>query len=495
MKYKISLLLIVSFISLHSQNKNQTDVPGLSSISKQSLMKTVSYLASKELAGRLSGSKGYNKAAYFIANEFSYLNLKPLGDENYFQKFKVEYNEINSPIKLNLVDEGIIKKEYKLGKDFVCRGFTGANHLTAPLAFVGYGLTKPGIGYDDYAGMDVKGKIVIAFKYNPKWRINDTSDWGEGSIRYKISNAAKHGAVALLLVSFPNDAKPQKTILSILEGEGEQKEDFPSLHIDIPVADEFLTGSGFSLKELETKIDSLKKPNSILLKTSAEVDVHSKYFKEQETMNLVGLLEGSDEKLKDEYLVIGAHLDHVGSQGGEIFAPGANDNASGSAAVLEIARTFIANNIKPKRSIIFVLFASEEIGLAGAKHFVDNPPVPLDKITAMINLDCVGYGDSIQVGNGLSSPQLWQLARRNDSLYTKMMVRTTWAGGGADATPFHQKKIPCAYFVTTNSYEHLHCLTDTPETLNKDLFERITKLAYLTAYEAACGIYKKEEVK
>jgi Zn-dependent M28 family amino/carboxypeptidase len=280
----------------------------------------------------------------------------------------------------------------------------------------------------------------------------------------------------------------------VLEGGGEQDENFPQFHVDIPVVDEILAGSGFTLKDLQSKIDSSKQPFVVQTASIIEMEVHSKYTKEQPTMNIVGKLDGSDPTLKNEYVVVGAHLDHVGEQAGEIYAPGANDNASGSAAVLEIARAFVKSNIKLKRSIIFVLFASEELGLIGSKYFVDHSPVPLEKITAMINLDCIGYGDSIQIGNGKSLPNLWKIARHQDSLFTKMMVEATWNGGGADAGPFHDKNIPAAYFVSTNSYAHLHYMTDTPETLNKSLFEKITKLAYLTAYQVATGRYEKEVV-
>lgn len=491
LKYFLSIILLLS--SLYPQELSIND--SYTEIKKENLMKVVRYLSSKELAGRLSGSDGYNKAASFMANEFAYLDLKPIGDNKYFQNLNVEYNEILAPAKLNLIENNQVKKEYRLGKDYVFRGFTGSGHITAPLTFVGYGITNTKLNYDEYAGIDVKGKIVIAFKYSPRWRIEDKYHLGDLSLREKISNAYEHGAVAIMFVSFPNDAKPQEPILSILDGEGEQNESFPSMHIDIPVADEFLSGSGYTLKDLQTRIDSTRKPFSIPLTTTAEILATAKYYEEMETMNVVGLQEGSDPKLKDEYLVIGAHLDHVGSQAGEIYAPGANDNASGSAAVLEMARTFANTKIKPKRSIIFVLFASEEIGLEGAKHFAENSPIPVEKITAMINLDCVGYGDSIQVGNGKSAPNLWQIAKANDSVYTKQMTTNTWLGGGADATPFHQKGIPCAYFVTTNSYKHLHCITDTAETLNKDLFEKVVRLAYLTASEVANGNYQREKVK
>jgi Zn-dependent M28 family amino/carboxypeptidase len=148
--------------------------------------------------------------------------------------------------------------------------------------------------------------------------------------------------------------------------------------------------------------------------------------------------------------------------------------------------------VTTKRSIIFALFASEEIGLAGSKYFAEHPPVPIDQITAMINLDCIGYGDSIRLGNGKSAPKLWELAKQIDNENFNYTVESTWAGGGADASPFNEKGIPSIYFVTTNSYDHLHYITDTPETLNKSLFEKISRLAYMTAYEVAQNNYHRE---
>ena len=182
---------------------------------------------------------------------------------------------------------------------------------------------------------------------------------------------------------------------------------------------------------------------------------------------------------------MGAHLDHVGSQAGKIFFPGANDNASGSAALLQIARAFSSLKEKPKRSIIFVFFASEEQGLNGSKFFADNMPFSKEKVKAMINMDCVGYGDSIQVGGGESAPSFWNIAKQIDTDNDRLLVTRTWKGGGADAEPFFSKGIKTLYFVTTNSYKHLHMLTDTPETLNQNLFEAITRLAYLTAMNIA----------
>lgn len=468
------------------------NVPGLSSIKGDNLLKIVSTLASEKYAGRLAGSEGYNQAADYVKKIFEQINLNPIINKGYYQFLNVEYNEILPPCKLKLINDKA-SEDFKLGDDFVCRGFTGSGTLTSQVVFCGYGVSLPQNNYDDYKNVDVKDKVVIVFKTNPAWTLPEGS-WSDNHPRYKALIASLKGAKALLIVSAPNEVNPQKPIGSILEGKTEQLENIPMMHISIDAANKFLDGTGYTLSQLQSIIDSTKQPFSVELKSKAYIEIHAKYTKEKQTMNVVGLLPGYDDSLKDEYIVVGAHLDHVGSQAGEIYFPGANDNASGSAAVIEIAKAFMNSGIKTKRSIIFVLFASEEIGLDGARHFVNNSPVPLDKIIAMFNFDCVGVGDSIQIGNGKSSPKLWNIAKEKDSQYTKLMIESTWNGGGADAGPFHEKGIPALYFVTKNSYQHLHLPSDKPETLNLPLFENISRLGYLTLLEIANGNYVKEVV-
>ena len=463
---------------------------GLSEINKEDLIQNVRILTSPEFDGRLPGSEGYNKAAQFVADKFSELGLRPAGDEKYFQYFNVEYNKIESPaIFKSIVDGDTVNGE--IGKDFVLRGFTGSNKFTLPVVFCGYGLSRPDLNYDDYAGINVKNKIVIVFKQNPKWKNND-KDWGTNYPREKSLVAKKKGAKGILFISLPNDEKPQPLIGSVMHGEGDQPTDFPQLHISLDAANKLLSRTGFSISDVQTKIDEKKKPLSMNLATKAQVEVNAIYEKNARTMNVVAMIEGSDPKLKNEFVVIGAHLDHVGSQAGLLF-PGANDNASGSAGVLEIADAFVKGGIQPKRSVVFVLFASEEQGLNGSRHFVESWKNGYDKIIAMINLDCIGYGDSIQVGNGKSAPQLWEIANQIDETSFNSMVDRTWSGGGADATPFFEKDIPCLYFVTTNSYDHLHLPSDKVETLNPILFEKVVKLAHLTALEIVNGNYIREE--
>ncbi|WP_290664227.1 M20/M25/M40 family metallo-hydrolase [Ignavibacterium sp.] len=480
-------VFFISIINLYSQDRNP-----VSQIQKESLLKNVSILSSKEFDGRLPGSEGYDKAAKFTANKFLELKLKPFGDAAFFQFLNVEYNRIDTPVVFKSIIDSVII-DYELGKDFVLRGFSGKNSFTLPVAFCGYGLSRPDLGYDDYQNVNVKNKIVIVFKQNPKWKIND-KEWGSAYPREKSLVAKQKGAKGILFVSLPNEDKPQPLIGSVMHGDGEQPVDFPQLHISIKAANDLLSKVGLTLSKCQTKIDEKKKPFSFLTRTKAEVVTTTHYQKEVRTMNVIALLEGNDPVLKNEYVVIGAHLDHVGSQAGLLF-PGANDNASGTAGVLEIAKAFASDKVKPKRSVIFVLFASEEQGLNGSKHFVENLKMPKEKIVAMLNLDCIGYGDSIQVGNGKSAPNLWQIAEEFDEKNFKLMVRDTWNGGGADATPFHEKGIPSLYFVSKYSYDHLHLPTDTVETLNPDLFEKIVKLAFLTAKHIADGKYERDIIK
>lgn len=472
MKFKklLTVLLILPFVFVSAQ------------INEKNLMKTVSYLAGKELAGRLPGHTGYTKAAQFMAKNFKQLKLKPVG-KDYYQKLKVEYNEINGPEHFAIIKNGN-KKEYKLGPDYAYRGLTGAGRLNSEVVFCGYGLSQPELGYDDYAGMDVKNKVVLVFKYNPKWNI-DGKGFTNGNPREKAIIAAKHGAVGILFVSLPNDKEPQKPIGSQIAGAGEQMINFPEVHIELYMADELFEGSGRTLKELQTAIDANKKPVSIPLTNKIDMEVHTKYYKAKEVVNIAGILEGSDPVLKNEYIILGAHLDHVGAQAGKLYFPGANDNASGSAAVLQIAREFVEKKIKPKRSIMFVLFANEESGLNGSTFMANNLPFPKEKAKLMMNMDCIACGDSIQVNGGKNVPELWKFAKEYDAKNDKLMTAATGGSGGADAAPFFQNGIQTLYFVTTNSYKYLHMYTDTPETLNQKLFAGVAKVAFNILKEAA----------
>lgn len=453
------------------------------------LMKNVRFFSSKELWGRLAGSEGFYKAANYAQGEFEKFGLTPIFNGSYFQKFQVEFNDIIGPCEFYIKNNNRLCS-FELGKDFVCRGFTGSGEIEAEVVFCGYGFSEP--GYDDYANVDVKGKIVMIFKQTPVWKLNE-SFWN-GSLRYRANIAYQKGAIGTILVSKPLDSQVQKPIGSVMDGEGTMLLDYPHIHIDTSVARVILSTCNYELSALQRIIDSTKKPCSINTGAVAKIFVKANYNPYRETMNIGGIIEGNDSILKNSYIVIGAHLDHVGGQAGKIYFPGANDNASGSSAVLEIARLLSQVKDKLKHSVIFVLFSNEESGLQGSQYFVDHCPVPLKDIVAMLNLDCIGYGDSIKVGNGKSCPILWETVRKIDKQTVQLMIEDTWFGGGADAQAFHNAGIPSIYFVTTNSYKHLHLTTDTPETLNEKLFGAVTTLVYKTALYLLGGNYQREEI-
>jgi len=451
--------------------------------SPENLKQTVEYLASPELTGRLAGSEGYNIASEFAAGKMKDYGLLPLFDDGYFQRFNLESNKINSASLLITTQAGKVKS-YNVGDGFVCRGFTGRGKVEGETVFAGYGISMPESGYDDYSGLDVKGEIVIIFKYNPAWSIEGIK-FPPGTPRQKSKTAMTKGALGIIMVSLPNDKNPQKTIGSVMAGEGEQLIDFPQIHADIDLVNDLLEGCGYDLKTLQTIIDSTKKPFPVGLQSRAVINVDSEYFPDALSQNIAGMIRGNDPILQNQYIILGAHLDHVGKQG-DIYFPGANDNASGSAALLEAAK-ILSGNKSLKRSVIFVLFTAEESGLFGSDYFAAHLPVDTSSVVAMINMDCIGHGDSLQIGGGKTSNGLWSVIRKLDSESDNIMVSSTWAGGGADSEPFFRAGLPTAYFVTTKSYTHLHCLTDTPETLNYDLLSRITSLAARTVQHLAAA--------
>jgi hypothetical protein len=455
------------------------------------LMEIVSYMASPGLEGRQAGSPGLVKAAEFAVSLFEKFGLMPAGDRGFYQDFQLEYNLILSGSIMKLIDSNGLETEPELGKEYSFRGFTGAGKTRAEVIFAGYGISHPDIGYDDYFNIDAQDKIVMVFKANPSWKI-DNENWGEGSIRSKAATARKNGAKAIIFLPTSSGWHSRMPIGSVMDGEGVHLIDFPQLEIGKELADKLLEELGFTLAEMQEKIDSEKKPASIKIGRQVFIDVKTEYMANQPTVNVVAMLPGSHPDLKDEYIVIGAHMDHVGIQAGKVYYPGANDNASGTAAVIELARMFSTLETKPARSVLFVLFDAEECGLKGATHFVENSPVAHDKIVAMLNFDCIAHGDSIQIGSGLSNPDLFEIAKNTDR--SGLLVGNTWKGGGADATPFYNAGIPTLYFVTRDSYTYLHLPGDTPETLNPRLFTSVVQLGFDIALKVANGDYTREKV-
>ena len=453
-------------------------------IESEPLMQTVRFLASDELEGRLAGQAGHERAALAMAERMADLGLQPGTGEGYLHHFAVETNAVQQSPELEMTgDPG---RTFQHGGDFLVRGFTGAGDLEAPLAFVGYGLAVP--GWDEYEGVDVEGRVVLALKQPPGWSPEGV-EWGETHLpRPKARTAAERGAVGLLLVSAPHAEWQQPPIGSVLHGPGEQLLGFPQMQISLEAADALLAASGVTITQLQERIDEGKAPSSFEVPVSVRVKVSAEYVADQDTVNVVGILPGR----RDGHVIVGAHLDHVGRQGDVLF-PGANDNASGVAVVMAVAEAFVRSGMRPERSVVFVLFSAEEQGTLGAEAYVADPALALDGAVAMINVDCAAVGQELKVGGGGASPKLHALARDIDGRTTQAAVEDTWYGGGADAQAFFDVGIPTLYVANVDGYAHLHQPTDRPETLDLDLLLAAARLVFLTTAAVADGRYEGRE--
>ncbi len=464
---------------------DEPEARGAASITREALMRTDRWLADPARGGRLAGSPGYVAAAQEMARQLAAAGLAPAGEDGYFQHVEVEYNPIARCV-LSMTGSDGLRRALRLGPDYTCRGLTGSATLEAPVVFAGYGISAPERGYDDYAGIDARGKVVLVIKDAPPFRA-DTSGWGDRTLtRPRIRDAAAHGAIGLLMVPSPRQPHPQRPIGSMLEGPGPEDTTFPAMQVDVPVAEALLAGSGATLPALQAVIDSTHAPASRALASRVGMDVRATYDGHHGSLNVIGRIPGSDPALRGECVVIGAHLDHVGTQGKLMFR-GANDNASGSAALLEVARAFTRAGAAPKRTVIFAFFTSEEAGLHGSKYFVAHPPVPRASLVAYVNLDCVAVGDSIEAHGGRTYGALWQIVQAADARESRRLIQASGPGGGADAESFHLAGIPTTYFASHFSYTHLHLPSDTPETLNPELFEATARTAFRTAWTLAQG--------
>ncbi len=453
-------------------------------ISPVKLTENLKFIGSVDLKGRLPGTEGYDIAADFCIQKFKEYGIKNFrGLNNYKQFFKLENNRIIGPCELNIIhaERGFLKLKH--GTAYTLRGFTGSATGTFDVVFCGYGISTD--NYDDYKNVNVKNKAVIIYKANPQFENVSVEPF---SIRNRIKTAVEKGAAAVIFVNTPT-FKNSHPIGSVMDGKGEHFPNIPAIEIDHQTAELFFDDSGTSFADSYKAIIEQRAPYSIELKSKAIIDIKAIYNSAVDVYNIIGFIEGRDASKKDEFILLTAHLDHVGSQC-EVVFPGANDNASGSAAILELARYF--SEYKPEHSIIFALLTAEESGLQGAEFLATNLPVSSNKIIAALNFDCIASGDSIQLGNGLTNPELFKLAKSLDK--NNLVIKDTWSNGGADLTPFVKLGIPGLYFVTKYSYTNLHLQTDTFENCNLDLFERVIMLAAELIKNIDKGKYERENI-
>jgi len=448
--------------SVWSQKYNQTD----------SIKKHIYYLASDELAGRKPGTPGIELAAKYISQQFANIGLKSFGD-SYRQPFKVLAGatlEKNNSLILN-------KKSLKIGSDFVPSDISGNGKASGNIVFVGYGMDK-NMGKASYDGVDVKGKwvLVIRGSIDPADKSARAILTGDYS---KAMTAADKGAVGVLFVN-PEWNKDEKIALK-------QTYTRSMGNVNIPV---LTVSAAQALKIMDKPAEFLatfpkeNEPASFETKANAsgETAFQTLYLT---TNNIVGYLEGSDPKLKNEYIVIGGHYDHLGMGGPSSMRPdtiaihhGADDNASGTAGVIELARRLKAANGTFGRSIIFITFSGEEMGLLGSQYYAANPTVPIKSIKAMINLDMIGRLKDELTIEGTGS------AAESDSILTILgkgrsfkVTPSAGAAGGSDHTSFYNKGIPVFFYFSGMHYDY-HTPMDVASKINYVGESNILDMAY-----------------
>ena len=450
-------------------------------VSSSRLMEMVNELSSEPYGGRSSGSSGHKLAGDLLVTEFSNLGLQPFFSDTYLQDVPVELNEIENVLFATETDTTRIV--HRLGADFTCRGFSGTGKVTGPMVFCGYGTP------DSYHEIDVTNSVVLVFKASAPSPILNMTEMPLMP-RDKARIAVQHGAKAIVFLPQPNDRCSAEAQGSVYDGLPPHLYTFPMLQLSADFAGALFARNGLNFAETKHAIDSIGKPTQISLQEKATIEVSASYTPTVQSQNIAAVLEGSDPKLREELIIVGAHIDHIGKQAGLIF-PGANDNASGVAAVHEIAAILSKHKEKVKRSVVFVIFTGEELGMLGSKFFVQNL-TPNQKVVAMLNFDCVADGESISVRGKASIPILYKIMKEEDNKLNKLVAPETILAGGADAEAFYRVGIPTLYFTTTNGYRHLHVASDSPETFNNDLFTEITKLGLKTTLRLASGEYDGE---
>lgn len=545
---------------------------GFDSITGEDAATYLKFISDDLLEGRETATEGYDIAALYAATLFELWGIEPAGDmerqrfdyrrmmrgeqppaakRTYFQNIAFEEILGNEGQATATLQKGQMKKclSFLPDTDYSYRA-SGTQSITAPVVFVGYGIQETSLKFDEYKNVDIKDKFVMMLSEAPgKGDPDSPFNKGELKEKYfperrrmmrrrstspKFELPAKMGAQAILLVEnspeengdLPrqyldsqrvNDENPiypgERRRLSLLENLGGfmDGDSIPTIRISRNMADEILGMVGQDIETLKGKIEQTLTSQSIHLQgVTLTLDNKAK-TKLVNSMNVLGYIEGSDPQLKNEAIVIGGHLDHLGRRGDYIFN-GADDDGSGSVGVIEIAQAFAKNPVKPKRSIIFALWTGEEKGLLGSRYYVAHPFI--EKTAVNLNLDMISreydkemlsrmgrrFGEEVtkemlekidakkfvSLSFDARTPAIEEIIRKNNThvgLHLRISAEEE-ASGGSDHAPFGQAEIPWAFFIAAMT-EDYHQPSDTVDKVSPGLMEKIIKITYLTAFDLA----------
>ena len=418
----------------------------------------VKFLASKNLKGRGTGTPELEKAAAFIAEHFRSFGLRPIDGQSYYQPFDVTTNARLGPDNRFAYTASGTRVNLTFLDDFTPFNFSARARMSGPVVFAGYGITAPEYNYDDYKTIDAAGKIVLILRHEPQEFDEKSIFAGKIYTQHaqywsKASNAKMHGARGVILMNdraaHPGEADELEKFAAVA-GPGDAGIPFVQIRSDI--ADRWFALADKNSDEIQKGIDQDLQPRSFAFPDSLALDANLDVERVVKTVhNVAGYLPG----LTEEYVVIGAHYDHLGlgeqyslapSLAGTVH-PGADDNASGTAGVIELARWFSAQP-KQKRGILFLTFAGEELGLLGSSFYVNHPAFPLEKEVVMINMDMIGRvrDGKVFIGGVGTGSTLKKLLEEIVPKYGLHIDYSDAGYGSSDHTSFTTKQVPVLFF-------------------------------------------------
>ncbi len=453
----------------------------------------VSWLADQARAGRGIGTPGSAEAAAFVAERFREAGLAPAFDDGYLQRF-------DAPFRATLKEGNALAvggAALAPGTDFLPLGFSDDGEVEGEVVFAGYGITAPDLSYDDYAGLDVKGKVVLVAQDFPRESdasspFRDPRSYRYGEWRYKATNARDHGAAAIVGV---RDVWAHEGPDEVPAWRGQVSSRAGLLAVRTTAA--ALARGGIDVRALAAPGEADGKPHSRPLGVAARLAVEVAHER-AETANVAAILPGRDPALAGECVVIGAHHDHLGLGGDASLAPeqvgtvhpGADDNASGVAALLAVARAFAAEG-PARRTVVFAAFGAEELGLLGSAHLVKNPPArcPVERMQLMVNLDMVGRprGGKVYVDGAGTAKGLRRMVEALAGRSPRLPLHLAFGGDGygpSDHTSFHARGVP-VLFLFTGAHADYHRPTDTADKIDEGGLAAVARLALRVAREAA----------
>jgi hypothetical protein len=413
-------------------------------------------LSAPKMEGRGAGTKGISLAADLIEQRYRSLGIQPAGTNGYVQPFTVITGaRMKAGNRLEVATAGT-KKDLKLNQDFVPFSFSASGEISGRVVFAGYGATAPEFGYDDYAHLDVKDKIVVVLRYEPSGFAAKSGHSGfteHSQLIKKAINARNHGAKAVVLVNGKLNEGEEDVLTRFGSVNGPENAGIAFVQLKNAATDALFAAAGKSLAAVQNGINTSSNPDSFDFPDSVHVSLTVNVESTRATVNNVLAYRPGKT---DEYIIIGAHYDHLGygnvdslapSQIGQIH-PGADDNASGTAGVLELARILAPMKGKLQRGILFADFAGEELGLLGSAEWVKEPTLPIDKADAMINMDMIGRikDEKVYIGGTGTGANFKGILDEEKGKFPFTFEYSASGYSASDHTSFVARKIPVLFF-------------------------------------------------